>query len=102
MRIVDYMTNFTFNEKAIVPVNGDQLDEVSKGAFYNPHEILGAHLGSPDFPDTCTIRVLRPAERLEDGVRTDTDITIAYFSEHFKNGVPSIYREPQGRITVIK
>lgn len=49
-----------------------------------------------------TIRVLRPAERLEDGVRTDTDITIAYFSEHFKNGVPSIYREPQGRITVIK
>ncbi len=60
MRIVDYMTNFTFNEKAIVPVNGDQLDEVCKGAFYNPHEILGAHLGSPDFPDTCTIRVLRP------------------------------------------
>lgn len=49
-----------------------------------------------------TIRVLRPAERLEDGVRTDTDITIAYFSEHFKNGVPSIYREPQGRIKVIK
>ena len=49
-----------------------------------------------------TIRVLRPAERLEDGVRTDTDITIAYFSEHFKNGVPGIYREPQGRITVIK
>lgn len=40
--------------------------------------------------------------RLEDRVRTDTDITIAYFSEHFKNGVPSIYREPQGRITVIK
>ena len=37
MRILGYMTNFTFNEKALVPVNGDQLDEVSKGAFYNPH-----------------------------------------------------------------
>lgn len=54
------MTNEHFDSKAIVPVNADQLDAVSKAAFYNPHEILGAHLGQGDYAGSCTIRVLRP------------------------------------------
>lgn len=83
MRILGYMTNFTFNEKALVPVNGDQLDEVSKGAFYNPHEILGAHLGAAEFPDTCTIRVLRPGARSVTIVTADGE----YAMKHEHNGV---------------
>lgn len=54
------MTNNTFDIQAIVPVNNDQLDAVSHAAFYNPHEILGGHLGSGQYEGTCTIRVLRP------------------------------------------
>ncbi|MEE1295335.1 MAG: 1,4-alpha-glucan branching protein GlgB [Bifidobacterium sp.] len=54
------MTNSTFDIKAVVPVNEDQLDAVSKASFYNPHQILGAHLGEGKYADTATIRVLRP------------------------------------------
>ena len=54
------MTNNTFDIQAIVPVNNDQLDAVSHATFYNPHEILGGHLGSGQYEGTCTIRVLRP------------------------------------------
>ncbi|KFI65818.1 glycogen branching protein [Bifidobacterium cuniculi] len=46
--------------QAIVPVNDDQLDAVSKAAFYNPHQILGAHLSEGQYADSVTIRVLRP------------------------------------------
>lgn len=53
------MTTTTFDTKAIVPVNEDQLDAVSHAAFYNPHQILGAHLGEEPYNNTCTIRVLR-------------------------------------------
>ena len=46
------MTNNTFDIQAIVPVNDDQLNAVSHAAFYNPHEILGGHLGSGQYEDT--------------------------------------------------
>lgn len=49
------------NEDAIaVPVRQDVLAAVSNAEYYNPHEILGGHLGSGDYASTATIRVLRP------------------------------------------
>ncbi|MCH9276969.1 1,4-alpha-glucan branching protein GlgB [Bifidobacterium amazonense] len=43
-----------------VPVNQADLDAVSNAAFYNPHEVLGGHLGEGPLEGTVTIRVLRP------------------------------------------
>ena len=43
-----------------VPVAQGDLDAVSNGTFYNPHEVLGGHLGSDKHEDVVTIRVLRP------------------------------------------
>ncbi|MFC2697258.1 MAG: 1,4-alpha-glucan branching protein GlgB [Bifidobacterium dentium] len=43
-----------------VPVAQGNLDAVSNGTFYNPHEVLGGHLGSDKHEDVVTIRVLRP------------------------------------------
>lgn len=54
------MSNNHFNKDAIVAVDHAQLGTVSEGRFYNPHEILGAHLGSGEYSDTATVRVLRP------------------------------------------
>ena len=45
---------------APVPVNQSDLSAVSNATFYNPHEVLGGHLGSGDHAGTVTIRVLRP------------------------------------------
>ncbi|EFA22150.1 1,4-alpha-glucan branching protein GlgB [Bifidobacterium gallicum] len=53
-------TTHTSQANTPVPVNADQLDAVSNGAFYNPHEILGAHINNETTPATVTIRVLRP------------------------------------------
>ena len=43
-----------------VPVAQGDLDAVSNGTFYNPHEVLGGHLGPDKHEDVVTIRVLRP------------------------------------------
>ncbi|MBW3081875.1 1,4-alpha-glucan branching protein GlgB [Bifidobacterium phasiani] len=43
-----------------VPVNQGVLDSVSNAEFYNPHEVLGGHLGIGEHEDCVTIRVLRP------------------------------------------
>ena len=52
-----------------VPVPHTVLDEVSNGVYYDPHEVLGAHLDNdgmgPENPagstrPSATVRVLRP------------------------------------------
>ena len=43
-----------------VPVAQSDLDAVSNAEFYNPHGVLGGHLGIGKHADTATIRVLRP------------------------------------------
>mgnify|MGYP001364865681 CR=1 FL=1 len=43
-----------------VPVAQGDLDAVSNAEFYNPHGVLGGHLGIGKHADTATIRVLRP------------------------------------------
>ncbi|MUH59014.1 1,4-alpha-glucan branching protein GlgB [Bifidobacterium canis] len=72
-----------FNTQAIVAVDPDQLDTVSEGRFYNPHEILGAHLGTGEFSDTATVRVLRPDAK--DVVIVTPDAQVQAVEEH--NGV---------------
>lgn len=71
------------NNKAIVPVNEDQLDAVSNAAFYNPHQILGPHLGQGDFADTVTIRVLKPLAQSVSILTQDG----TYEAAHEHNGV---------------
>ena len=54
-------TESKINEDVVaVPVSQGTLDAVSNGTFYNPHEVLGGHLGSGKHADVVTIRVLRP------------------------------------------
>ena len=54
-------TESKINEDVVaVPVPQGTLDAVSNGTFYNPHEVLGGHLGSGKHADVVTIRVLRP------------------------------------------
>ena len=49
------------NEDAVaVPVRQDVLAAVSNAEYYNPHEVLGGHLGTDKGADTVTVRVLRP------------------------------------------
>ncbi len=49
------------NEDAVaVPVRQDVLAAVSNAEYYNPHEVLGGHLGTGKGADTVTVRVLRP------------------------------------------
>ncbi len=49
------------NEDAVaVPVRQDVLAAVSNAEYYNPHEVLGGHLGTGKCADTVTVRVLRP------------------------------------------
>lgn len=43
-----------------VPVAQGDLDATSNAEFYNPHGVLGGHLGIGKHADTATIRVLRP------------------------------------------
>ena len=47
-------------DSVAVPVAQGDLDAVSNGTFYNPHEVLGGHLGPDEHEDVVTIRVLRP------------------------------------------
>ena len=47
-------------DSVAVPVAQGDLDAVSNGTFYNPHEVLGGHLGPNEHEDVVTIRVLRP------------------------------------------
>ena len=54
-------TESKINEDVVaVPVPQGTLDAVSNGTFYNPHEVLGGHLGPDEHEDVVTIRVLRP------------------------------------------
>ncbi|MFU0535596.1 1,4-alpha-glucan branching protein GlgB [Gardnerella pickettii] len=49
------------NEDAIaVTVRQDVLAAVSNAEYYNPHEVLGGHLGTGKGAGTATVRVLRP------------------------------------------
>lgn len=49
------------NEDAIaVAVRQDVLAAVSNAEYYNPHEVLGGHLGTGKGAGTATVRVLRP------------------------------------------
>ena len=49
------------NEDAIaVAVRQDVLAAVSNAEYYNPHEVLGGHLGTGNGAGTATVRVLRP------------------------------------------
>ena len=68
---------------APVPVNQSDLSAVSNATFYNPHEVLGGHLGSGDHAGTVTIRVLRP---LAKSVTIDTQKGTAEARHEF-NGV---------------
>ena len=47
-------------DTATVPVATGDLDAVSNAEFYNPHAVLGGHLGTGKHADTVTIRTLRP------------------------------------------
>ena len=47
-------------DSVAVPVAQGDLDAVSNGTFYNPHEVLGGHLGPDEHEDVVTIRALRP------------------------------------------
>ncbi|NEG69308.1 1,4-alpha-glucan branching protein GlgB [Bifidobacterium choloepi] len=71
------------NAGALVTVNADQLDAVSNGQFYNPHEILGAHLGAGKDARYTTIRVLKPLAKTVTIVTEQGDVEAAH--EH--NGV---------------
>ena len=54
-------THTNINDDTVaVPVNQGDLDAVSNASFYNPHEVLGGHLGTGKHRDMVTIRVLRP------------------------------------------
>ena len=54
------MTNNINEDIVAVPVNQGVLDSVSNAEFYNPHEVLGGHLGIGEHEDCVTVRVLRP------------------------------------------
>ncbi|WP_291534785.1 GlgB N-terminal domain-containing protein, partial [Bifidobacterium sp. UBA6881] len=54
-------TDSKINEDIVaVPVPQNTLDAVSNGTYYNPHEVLGGHLGTNGHEDVVTIRALRP------------------------------------------
>lgn len=59
--IVNMSAVTNINEDAVaVPVRQDVLAAVSNAEYYNPHEVLGGHLGTGKGADTVTVRVLRP------------------------------------------
>ncbi len=67
----------------MVPVDSGVLDAVGNATYYNPHEVLGGHLGTKGHDDTTTVRVLRPLA---------ADVTIItpdgeYPARHERNGV---------------
>ena len=75
-----------------VPVPHTVLDEVSNGVYYDPHEVLGAHLDNagmePDSPagstrPSATVRVLRPLAKTVEILTQDG----TYKAEHEWNGI---------------
>lgn len=66
-----------------VPVNQGVLDSVSNAEFYNPHEVLGGHLGIGEHEDCVTIRVLRPLAKTVAIITQDGE----YEATHEYNGV---------------
>lgn len=54
-------TNTNINDDSFaVPVDQGALTQVSNAEYYNPHEVLGGHLGEDKFAAYTTIRVLCP------------------------------------------
>lgn len=68
---------------APVAVNADQLNAVSNGQFYNPHQILGAHLGEGKDAASTTVRVLKPLAKSVTIVTPDGETP----ATHEHNGV---------------
>ncbi len=75
-----------------VPVPHTVLDEVSNGVYYDPHEVLGAHLDNAGMePDSsagstrpsATVRVLRPLAKTVEILTQDG----TYKAEHEWNGI---------------
>lgn len=75
-----------------VPVPHTVLDEVSNGVYYDPHEVLGAHLDNdgmgPENPagstrPSATVRVLRPLAKTVEILTQDG----TYKAEHEWNGI---------------
>lgn len=71
------------DDKAIVGVDQNNLTAVSNGEYYDPHSILGVHLGDGKNAKTATVRVLRP---LAKGVTILTEDG-EYPAKHECNGV---------------
>ena len=66
-----------------VPVAQGDLDATSNAEFYNPHGVLGGHLGIGKHADTATIRVLRPLAKSVTILTQDAE----YPMTHEYNGV---------------
>ena len=77
------MTNNINEDIVAVPVNQGVLDSVSNAEFYNPHEVLGGHLGIGEHEDCVTVRVLRPLAKTVTIVTQDGE----YEASHEYNGV---------------
>lgn len=72
------------NEDTVaVPVNQGVLDSVSNAEYYNPHEVLGGHLGVDGHEDCVTVRVLRPLAKSVTIITQDGE----YDATHEYNGV---------------
>ena len=63
-----------------LPVSQDVLQAVSEGRYYQPHDVLGAHL---DDAGTVTIRTLRPLAREVVAVTPEQRVTL----HHEYNGI---------------
>lgn len=72
----------TINE-GTVAVNQGILDAVSNAEYYNPHEVLGGHLGSGEHEGIVTVRVLRPMAKSVAIITEEGE----YETEHEYNGV---------------
>lgn len=71
------------DDDAMVPVGHGDLDKVSNATYYNPHAILGGHLGGGAHADTVTVRVLRPLAQAVSIVTQNGE----YAARHEYNGV---------------
>lgn len=84
--ICAYTFNMTKNineDTVAVPVNQGVLDSVSNAEYFNPHEVLGGHLGIGDYEDCVTIRALRPLAKTVTIITQDGE----YEATHEYNGV---------------
>lgn len=67
-----------------IEVDHDALDRVSNGVYYDPHQILGAHLNPAPDDRYATVRVLRPMAKEVTIVTVDG---VEYEAKHEWNGV---------------